>query len=200
MREFDWGARRDRPQVTHDRVLTVANAITAVRLAGLPVFVWLLLGREAHGPALAVLAAVGATDWMDGYVARRFDQVTRIGTLLDPLVDRVLLATAGIALAIADVVPWWLVALLLVRDAAIVIGVLVLFRGVPPIRVTRVGKAATACLLVGLPGFLVARWLDAGLLLGAAWVFSLAGLAAYYIAGGQYARAALSTTRTRQRT
>lgn len=192
MREFDWGARRDRPQVTHDRILTVANAITAVRLAGLPVFVWLLVGREAYGAALAVLAAVAATDWADGYVARRFDQVTRLGTILDPLVDRLLLATAGIALAVAEVVPWWLVALILARDVAIVAGAAVLFRGMPQIAVTRIGKSATAALLVGLPAFLVARWLDAGVVLGLAWAFSLAGVAAYYIAGVQYARAALA--------
>lgn len=192
MRLFDAGLRRDRPVVVHDRVWTVANAITFVRLAGLPLFVWLLLGARRPGLALLVLAVVATTDWVDGYVARRFDQVTRLGRVMDPLIDRALLATAGVTLAVAGILPWWIVALIVVRDVLLVAVGLVLFGGIPAIPVSRAGKFATACLLAGVPSYLIAvlDWAGAPLFAVLAWVFTLTGLAAYYVAGAQYGIAA----------
>lgn len=192
LRRFEWGSRGDGAPVVHDRVLTAANAITVVRLLGLPLFVWLVLERRAYGLAVLALALVAATDWVDGYVARRFDQVTRLGRILDPLVDRVLIATAGITLLVAGVVPWWLVALVVGRDVAVLAGALALFGAIPPIPVTRVGKTATALLLVALPGLLLghADWAGADILRAGSWVLAGAGVVAYYIAAWQYVRAA----------
>jgi cardiolipin synthase len=192
VRLFDAGARAGRPQVVHDRIFTVANGITAVRLLGLPLFVWLVLGPRAYGRAFGVLVLVASTDWVDGYVARRFDQVTRLGRLLDPVIDRLLLATVGLTLLAAGLIPPLLVAAVVVRDVLVMTGAAVLFRGPPAVPVSRVGKFATANLLVGLPAFLPAAmpWPGAPVFAGLAWLFSLVGLAAYWVAGVRYARAA----------
>jgi cardiolipin synthase (CMP-forming) len=197
VRDFDWGARRDRPAVERDDVLTVPNAITLVRLLGLPVFAWLVLGRAAYGQAFAVLVAVGATDWVDGYVARRFDQVSRLGKLLDPLVDRLLLATAGIVLLVAGLLPWWIVLLVVGRDLLVLAGVALVFRGVPTVPVSKTGKFATACLLIGIPGFLLAAidWRGATVALVLAYAYSLVGVVAYWVAGVGYARTIRSDRR-----
>ena len=194
---FDAGSRRAKgAQEVSDRVLTAPNAITAVRLLGLPVFVWLVLGPQAYGAAFVLLVAIGATDWVDGYVARRFNQVSRLGTLLDPLVDRVLLATALVTLLLADMVPWVLVAVVVGRDVAVLGGALVLFGGIPrELRVNNAGKAATAALLVGIPLFLAAEWLGWAGVTTAAEVATVAGVAAYYASGVQYARAAAQLRR-----
>lgn len=198
VRKFEWGARGEGPQVVHDRVMTVANAISFLRLLGLPLFVWLLVGQEAYGWAVAVLAAVGATDWVDGYVARRFDQVTRIGKILDPLIDRALLATAAVTMLAVGMLPWWLVALVVGRDVALLAGAAVVFRSIPPIPVTRVGKFATACLLVALPGLLLGHvdWTLARFFLAGSWVMAAIGTIAYYGAGVQYVHAALALRST----
>ena len=155
VRMFDAGLREDRPVVVHDRVLTVANGITMLRLLGLPLFVWLMVGPERYGMAFLTLVVVGTTDWIDGYVARRFDQVTKLGKLIDPLIDRALLATAGLTLAALGIAPWWVILAIVGRDVLLLIGAFALFGGNPGIPVTRLGKAATACLLIGVPGFLL---------------------------------------------
>lgn len=192
MRLFDAGAREGRPLVVHDRVLTVANGITALRLLGLPLFVWLTVGPRAYGIALLVLVLVAATDWIDGYVARRFDQVTRLGRVMDPLIDRILLATAGLTLMAVGFLSPIVVGLILARDVLLLGGSLIRFGGVPPIPVSRAGKFATACLLIGVPAFLPANmdlpYADACEVI--AWVLTAAGIAAYYVAGVQYAQVA----------
>ncbi|MPZ89336.1 MAG: CDP-alcohol phosphatidyltransferase family protein [Nitriliruptorales bacterium] len=192
MRLFDIGARGEGSSVVHDRILTAANAITGMRLLGLPVFVWLMLGPQAYGSAFAVLVAVAATDWIDGYVARRFDQVTRLGQLLDPLIDRVLLATAAITLVVVGFLPLALAALFVGRDAVLLLVVLLRYRGIPPIPVSRIGKTATFFLLVGVPSFLLASmdWGGRDIALAVAWLFTVAGIVTYYIAGWGYYRAA----------
>ena len=189
MRDFDWGARRDRPVVVHDKVLTAANAISMLRLAGLPVFVWLMFGPRAYGWAWLTLFLVGSTDFVDGYVARRFDQVTKLGKILDPLIDRGLMATVGISLLVAGMLPWFFVAAILGRDLLILVGTLAFLRQVPEIAVTRVGKFATACLMVGLPGFLLGHmdWPAREPFLVAAWIFTTVGVVGYWAAGVQYA-------------
>jgi cardiolipin synthase len=190
---FNAGARTDGPVVVHDRVLTVANGITAVRLLGLPLFVWLAAGIEAYGMAFLVLTLVGTTDWVDGYVARRFDQVTKLGKLIDPLIDRAMLATAGITLLVIGFIPWWIVAAFVARDVALLLVGYVMFRGANPnIPVSNLGKFATACLLIGVPAFLLGNmdWSGAGALLYAAYAFSIVGIVTYYAAGWRYAQAA----------
>jgi cardiolipin synthase (CMP-forming) len=193
VRQFDWGARRDRPAVERDRVLTVPNAISLLRLLGLPVFVWLMVGPEAYGKAFAVLVLVASTDWVDGYVARRFDQVSRLGRVLDPLIDRAMLATTGVTLVVVGFLPWVVLAAIVVRDVLLLAGAAVVFRGVPDIPVSRLGKFATACLLIGLPGFLVGNmeWAGARPLLLGAWGITIVGIAGYWVAGLRYGRAVL---------
>jgi len=192
VRLFDVGRRAGAGEVVHDRVLTVANVITLIRLLGLPLFVWLMVGPGAYGKAFVVLAAVAVTDWVDGYVARRFDQVTRLGKLIDPLIDRALLATAGLTLAAVRILPWPVVALIVGRDVLVLGGAATLFRGLLPISVNRTGKFATACLLIGIPGFLLGRMVRSGapLVHYGAWGVTGVGIIAYYVAGIQYARAA----------
>ncbi len=189
MRLFDAGLREDRPVVVHDRVVTVANLITVVRLAGLPLFVWLMVGPGAHGQAFAVLVAVGTTDWVDGYVARRFDQVTRIGKLIDPLIDRLLLATAGLTLAAVGFLPWWVIGVIVLRDVLVLGGAVAIFGTTLAIPVSRLGKFATACLLIGVPGFLLGgmEWGGAAFWGALGWAFTVVGLVTYYAAGIQYA-------------
>jgi cardiolipin synthase len=197
---FDAGRRGDADQEqVHDRLLTAPNLITAVRLAGLPLFVWLVLAAQQYGRAFAVLVVISTTDWVDGYVARRFDQVSRIGKLVDPLVDRLLLVTAAVTLVIAGLLPWPLLGLIVVRDA-VVLGVsLWWYGGVAPIPVSRVGKAATALLMVGIPGFLLSGvdWGGAGAVRVFAWLTTVAGIIAYYVAAARYGRVARAIRRAR---
>lgn len=193
MRQFDWGARG--PARVHDRLLTVPNAITAARLSGLPVFAWLILGAGALTTAFWLLVVVAATDWVDGFVARRFDQVSRIGALLDPLVDRLLIATVVLTLLAAGILPGWAVAAVLVRDGIVLVGGFAMFRSFPPIAVTRTGKTATLLLMVGLPAFLLAEIAGSEVLFVVAYTVTVVGIAAYYGAGVQYARAALRLRR-----
>lgn len=191
MRDFDWGARKDRPVVVHDRVWTVANGISLLRLAGLPLFVWLLFGPRAYGWAFLTLFVVGSTDFVDGYVARRFDQVTKLGKLLDPIIDRGMLVTVGVSLLIAGMLPWPVVGVVIGRDVLILAGSLLFVRNVGDIAVTRTGKFATACLLVGLPAFLLAHmdWPGRAAAVVVAWLFTTVGATGYWVAGVQYARA-----------
>jgi cardiolipin synthase len=195
---FDAGARAGAERV-HERLLTAPNVITAVRLLGLPVFVWLVVGPERYLAAFGVLVAIATTDWVDGYVARRFDQVSRIGKLVDPLVDRLLLGTAAITLLVVGLLPWPLLAAIVVRDVVVLGGSLMLFGGVPPIPVSRVGKAATALLMVGVPGFLLAGvdWPGASVIEVVAWVATVAGIVTYYVAAARYGRVALAIHRAR---
>lgn len=195
---FDAGARAGAERV-HERLLTAPNVITAVRLLGLPVFVWLVVGPERYLAAFGVLVAIATTDWVDGYVARRFDQVSRIGKLVDPLVDRLLLGTAAITLLVVGLLPWPLLAAIVVRDVVVLAGSLMLFGGVPPIPVSRVGKAATALLMVGVPGFLLAGvdWAGAAVIQVVAWVATVAGIVTYYVAAARYGRVALAIHRAR---
>lgn len=190
MRWFDAGAQ-DEPREVHDRVLTVPNALSLVRLLALPlVYADLAGGRHLRG--LVVLVAVAATDWLDGYIARRFDQVTRVGTLLDPIVDRGLVVAVGVGMVVGDLLPLWAAAVVLARDLAVLVGGLVLVsRGVGPPPVTRLGKAATAGLMVALPLLILASVLEGhtaeGSVRATAWVTFAGSVALYYAAAVQYA-------------
>lgn len=142
------------------RVLTIPNVLSVIRLVLLPVFAWLLLARHAYGPAVAILMFGGASDWADGKIARLVaNQSSRLGELLDPLVDRIYMVAVPLVLALAGVVPWWLLAVLLGRDAALAATLPVLrTRGVTALPVTYIGKAATFALMVGFPAILLGQW------------------------------------------
>jgi cardiolipin synthase len=140
------------PVLPEGRVLTVPNLLSVVRLAGVPLFLWLLLGPHADGWALLVLMVGGFTDWLDGKLARLLDQYSPLGALLDPAVDRFYILAALLALGVRGVVPWWAVAVLVGRDLVLAVCLLVLrARGYDPFRVTYLGKAATFLLLYAFP-------------------------------------------------
>jgi CDP-diacylglycerol--glycerol-3-phosphate 3-phosphatidyltransferase len=172
-----------------DRVWTVPNALSVLRLLGVPLFLWLLLGPEADGWALAVLMVSGFTDWLDGKLARWLNQGSRLGALLDPAADRLYIVCTLVALALREIVPVWVVALLLGRELVLGIALLVLRRyGYPPLQVHYLGKAATLLLLYAFPVLLLADgdgWLSAAAE-PFAWALTIWGTALYLLAGVFY--------------
>lgn len=172
-----------------DRVLTIPNLLSFLRLALIPVFLWLVLGIQADLAAVLVLAVSGITDWADGVIARRTGQMTRLGRLLDPLVDRLTIAATLIGLALRDLVPWWLVALLAARELLLLALVPALRkRGLIALPVHYLGKASTFALYWGFPFVLVgagsATWEQ---VLGAlGWAFVIWGTALYWYAALLY--------------
>mgnify|MGYP006265763335 CR=1 FL=1 len=142
------------------RVWTIPNILSFIRLALVPVFLYLLLVRHAWGPATAILMFSGTSDWADGKIARLVpDQSSRLGELLDPLVDRVYMVTVPVGLALARVVPWWVVAILLGRDLLLAATLpVVRSRGLDALPVTYLGKAATFALMSGFPLVLLGQW------------------------------------------
>jgi CDP-diacylglycerol--glycerol-3-phosphate 3-phosphatidyltransferase len=178
---------RQRPP---DRVLTVPNVLSAIRLALIPVFVYVLLVKHADGWAVAILMFSGASDWADGKIARTMNQSSRLGVLLDPAVDRLYMLTVPIALALRGIVPWWFLIILFVRDALLAATLPVLrSRGLSALPVTYVGKAATFCLMAGFPLVLLgtydAQW---SRVVGAfGWAFLIWGLYMYLWSFVQYA-------------
>ncbi|OBI92591.1 CDP-alcohol phosphatidyltransferase family protein [Mycobacterium asiaticum] len=147
------------PVLAQNRVLTVPNVLSVIRLALIPVFVYLMLGAHAYGWAVAILMFSGVSDWADGKIARLLDQSSRLGMLLDPAVDRLYMVTVPIVFAISGIAPWWFVLTLLARDA-ILAGTLPLLwsRGLSALPVSYVGKAATFALMSGFPLVLLGRW------------------------------------------
>ena len=137
------------------RIVTIPNAISVARLAGVPVFLWLVLGvRTQAGDAWAVvlLIAAGVSDWLDGKLARALGQTSRLGQALDPAADRLYIVATIVSLAIRAIIGWWLVALLAARELVLGVVLIVLrSRGWEPLQVSFVGKAATACLLYAFP-------------------------------------------------
>lgn len=172
-----------------DRVLTVPNLLSALRLLGVPVFLWLILGHH-DGWAIALLMVSGVTDYLDGKIARAFGLESRIGALLDPLADRLYILTTLLGLAWRDVIPWWLVGVLLGREVFIAALLPVLRRhGYGPLPVHLVGKAATFNLLYAFPLLLLGD--GDGTLAAVArpvgWGFVWWGTALYWVAGVMYA-------------
>ena len=139
-----------------DRVWTIPNALSAARLAGVPVFLWLVLGpRTATADywAVALLIVAGATDWLDGKIARALNQGSRLGQVLDPAADRLYIAATLVALAVRAIIPWWLLGVLALRELVVggALGVLKRRAGFGTLQVSLVGKAATLCLLYAFP-------------------------------------------------
>ncbi|WP_426595787.1 CDP-alcohol phosphatidyltransferase family protein [Cellulomonas sp. McL0617] len=175
-------------EIVSSRVWTIPNAISLVRLLLVPVFA-VLLARGSDGWAILVLAVSGASDWLDGVLARRLGQVSRLGQLLDPAADRLFIIVTLVALAWRDVVPWWLLIVLVLRDVVLGIMLLVLGRaGYAPLPVHLAGKAGTFALLYAFPLLLLAE-VDSsvGVVAGVVgWAFALWGVALYWFAGALY--------------
>ena len=172
-----------------DRVWTVPNALSVLRLLGVPLFLWLLLGPEADEWAVVVLMISGLTDWADGKLARLLDQSSRLGALLDPAADRLYIVSTLIALALREIIPLWIVVLLVGREVVLGLALLVLRHyGYPPLQVHYLGKAATLLLLYAFPGLMLAdgaSWF-ARLLEPFAWALTIWGTALYVLAGLLY--------------
>ncbi|WP_422746698.1 CDP-alcohol phosphatidyltransferase family protein [Mycobacterium sp. WMMD1722] len=173
-----------------DRVVTVPNALSVLRLALVPVFLWLLFGAHANGWAVGVLMFSGFSDWADGKIARLVaNQSSRLGELLDPLVDRIYMITVPLALAAHGTVPWWFVVTLLGRDLVLAATLpLLRSRGLAALPVTYLGKAATFALMSGFPLVLLGQWdqVWSRLVLACGWGFLGWGLALYLWSGVLY--------------
>ena len=143
-----------------DRVLTIPNVLSVIRLVLVPVFLYLLLATHAYGWAVAILMFSGFSDWADGKIARTMaNQSSRLGALLDPLVDRIYMVAVPLGLAAAGVVPWWLVITLVGRDLVLAATLpVVRSRGLTALPVTYIGKAATFALMSGFPLVLLGQW------------------------------------------
>jgi cardiolipin synthase len=185
------------------KVWTLPNLLSMLRLLGVPLFLWLVLGPEADGWALVVLAVSGFTDWLDGYLARRLDQRSTLGEILDPVADRLYILAVVVGLALREIIPWWLAVVLPLRDA--LLWLLVPFlrtRGYSSLPVHFLGKAATANLLYAFPLLLLGdgEGTVAELAQVFGWAFAFWGIGLYWWAGILYAwqvRKLLATTERR---
>ncbi|YCQ18453.1 CDP-alcohol phosphatidyltransferase family protein [Arthrobacter sp. Z1-15] len=156
MRLIGAGTRPGRKMTVTDTFWTVPNLITVLRFLGVPLFVALIVD-ENYGPAFITLVVVGSTDWVDGYLARRLNQVSRVGQWLDPVADRLALIVVAVTFVVQGIAPAWLVLAIVIPDAILIINALVLFRGSPDLPVSNIGKIRTALLLLGAPLLLLQR-------------------------------------------
>jgi cardiolipin synthase len=182
-------------------LLTVPNLISAARLLLVPVFAVLLVGEHDLW-ALVVLAVAGASDWLDGKLARVLDQQSRIGELLDPSADRLFILVTLVMLAARDIVPLWLVVVVIARDLVLTLMLLLLMASkVGPLPVHFVGKAGTFALLYAFPLLLLAHWAGSiGAVAGVAgWAFTWWGIGLYWLSAGIYLRQAATELRARRR-
>jgi len=171
-----------------ERIVTIPNVISVLRLLCVPLFLW-LLADDRGIEAAALLAVLGATDWIDGWIARHFDQGSNLGKVLDPVADRVLLITAGVALVVQGSVPLLVGVLVLARELAVSIAVLALAAaGARRIDVQWAGKAGTLAIMFSFPLFLWADSIDTGhdVVLAISWFFAVVGLVLGYYAALQY--------------
>ena len=188
-----------------DRILTVPNLITLVRLACIPLFLWMLFGKNWQTASAVLLAVLGATDWVDGFVARRYGQVSTFGKVLDPTADRLLVATAVISVMVYGAVPLWFGIATIAREVLVSVMVLLLASlGAARIDVLWVGKAGTFGLMFAYPTFLLAygdaTWQEPFKVI--AWGTGIVGLALAWYAAGSYigpARDALRKGRAARR-
>ncbi|GAA1266712.1 CDP-alcohol phosphatidyltransferase family protein [Kitasatospora nipponensis] len=182
-------------RVQTDRVLTIPNLLSMARLVGVPVFLWLILWPEFGGPtndgwALAILMASGVSDYLDGKLARRWGQISRLGQILDPLADRLYVLSTLLGLTVRGFIPWWLTAILLGREVFIAALLPILNRhGYGPLQVSFLGKAATFNLMYAFPLLLLGHgsgWFHATAH-AVSWAFIWWGTVLYWWAGILYA-------------
>jgi cardiolipin synthase len=172
-----------------DRILTLPNVITLIRLSLLPVFLWLLFGRDDRASAAWLLAGLGTTDFLDGYIARHFHQVSNLGKILDPVADRLLFFIGVGGIVVDGSVPTWFAVAVLVREALVAGATVSLAAlGVRRLDVTWFGKAYTLLLMISFPLFLASHstlgWHDGGGT--AAWIFGAPGLVLAWYSAALY--------------
>jgi cardiolipin synthase (CMP-forming) len=179
------------------KIVTLANAVSVVRLLAIPVFLWLVIDDRLLVAFILLVAAV-LTDFVDGMIARRMNEITKLGQFLDPFADRLFIAATVIALAIQDVVPWWFVVAVMLRDALLGIGGLVMSRhGAGTLPVKWWGKVATFAMLFGLPLFLLgAVFPEVGVVTNPiAWVLAVVTVIIYWLVGFSYLFDAIAIAR-----
>ncbi|MCC2592859.1 CDP-alcohol phosphatidyltransferase family protein [Tessaracoccus sp. OS52] len=186
------------PEWDTDRVLTIPNVLSFIRLLGVPLFGWLIIdGRDLW--AVVTLVVFGGTDWLDGLIARKLKQRSPLGIRLDPIADRLYILMALVALVVRGIVPWWLLAVLLARDVALLLLVPLIRRstGKLALPVNLVGKAATAFLLFAFPLVLIGSEKSYGIDVAfwSGWAFAVVGGVLYWVAGGLYIRKTAEVTR-----
>jgi CDP-diacylglycerol--glycerol-3-phosphate 3-phosphatidyltransferase/cardiolipin synthase len=181
-----------------DRIFTVPNVLSLLRLIGVPVLLWLLLAEKADGWAFALLVASGVTDFLDGKLARLLDQSSRLGALLDPFVDRLYLLATVLGLLVRGMLPWPFVVILIGRDAILTLTLPIYRRRhLDPPEVIYLGKAATFALMSALP-WLLAGWMDwpvAGFGHSFGWALLIWGTVVYVWTGVLYLGRALAVAR-----
>ena len=175
------------PDGTVDSIWTIPNLVTLIRLLLLPVFVWVLFGLPSRQAAAWMLGILGATDWIDGYLARRLGQTSEFGKIFDPTVDRLWFFVAVVAIMINDSMPIWFGVLVLTREIVVgaAMAIATLFFGMQRFDVTWLGKSATFLLMFAVPGFLMANSSAPGSQAWeiATWCFGIPGLVlSYYTA------------------
>jgi len=186
------------PEQSADRVWTIPNMISFARLLGVPLFLYLFLGPHAYAAAVVVLTLGGTSDWVDGYLARRLHQESRLGELLDPLADRLYILATLLALSVRGVTPWLFTAALLLRELVLLVCLLALRRhGYQPLPVHYLGKTATFILLFAFPVLLLAHAspATASVAWPIGWALALWGLALYWAACVLYLAQALHLIR-----
>jgi cardiolipin synthase len=178
--------------------LTIPNALTALRGLGVPLFIWLALDQKADGWAIFVLAIGGITDYLDGKLARLWNQTSRFGELADPAIDRIYIVATLIVLYLREALPLWVIIALLARDLLLAAVTIALTRnGLPPLKVTYLGKAATFNLLYAFPFLLLALSdsLAGTLAFIFGWAFAIWGIGLYLVTGVSYFLSAVKSIR-----
>ncbi len=172
-----------------DRIWTVPNLLSFLRLLGVPVFLWLVLGPRADGWAIGILAVAGFTDWLDGKIARAFNQTSKLGRLIDPAADKLYVFATILALLLREVIPWWLVLVILARELFVAACFPVLRKhGYRALQVHFLGKAAMFNLMYAFPLLFLAShsgwYADIARIVG--WAFALWGTGLYWWSGLLY--------------
>lgn len=188
------------PRDSLDQWLTVPNVISVLRILMVPVFAWLIF-TEHDGLALTVLVVSSFSDWLDGWIARRWNQASDLGRLLDPAADRLYIITTLLGLAFRDFIPWWLVIVIVAREVVLAPTILVLARrGYAPLPVHFIGKAGTFLLLYAFPLLLLGSWNnpvgEVASIIG--WALALWGTGLYWLSAMLYLRQFFSIMRQPQ--